>query len=129
MSGHQPLHVTDILGLIFVLTGLIVYRFGPQLYNTFGHVFSFDAGAARTRLTAASVRGRAFARGEGSGPSGSALPLGEHRKPLLDLVDEEEDDVDDGLYDRSGDDQGRHEVGRAQSKDKPPRAIEDEWEM
>ncbi|CAM9883263.1 unnamed protein product, partial [Hapterophycus canaliculatus] len=31
VPGHQPLHVTDILGLVFVMTGLIVYRFGPSL--------------------------------------------------------------------------------------------------
>ena len=118
VPGHQPLHVTDILGLIFVMTGLVVYRFGPALYHVFNRI---EAGGERVAKAAATIRGRTS--GINDAP-GSAFALGEHRKPLLDLAEEGGDDEDEGLLD-----------GRRRPRDagvrgkKKTSAVSDEWEM
>ena len=118
VPGHQPLHVTDILGLIFVMTGLVVYRFGPALYHVFNRI---EAGGERVAKAAATIRGRTS--GINDAP-GSAFAVGEHRKPLLDLAEEGGDDEDEGLLD-----------GRRRPRDagvrgkKKTSAVSDEWEM
>lgn len=118
MPGHQPLHVTDILGLVFVLTGLIVYRFGSQLYPLFSRI---GAGGERMVKAAASIRGRASARSSESSP---ALPLGEHRKPLLDLAERDEEDEDGDTNVRR-----RWQGGGGSRGRENERAVDDEWEM
>lgn len=111
--------MTDILGLIFVMTGLVVYRFGPELYRLFDRI---GAGGERVAKAAASIRGRASGRNSGSG---SSYALGEHRKPLLDLAEEGGEDEDGGLRDM-----GRRDVGgRVPGKGKPVKPVDDEWEM
>lgn len=119
VPGHQPLHVTDILGLIFVMTGLVVYRFGPQLRRLFVKI---EAGGGQVAKAAASMRGHAMGRDNGSG---STYALGEHRKPLLDLAEEGEEDADSNLHN-----QDRRKGGtdsRRQRKSSKP--VDDEWEM
>lgn len=117
MPGHQPLHLTDILGLVFVLSGLIVYRFGSQLYPMFGRI---EAGGERMAKAAASIRGRFSARSSESSPM---LPLAEHRKPLLDLEQDEEDEDGDVNVRR------RFQGGGGSRGKENDRAVDDEWEM
>lgn len=119
VPGHQPLHVTDILGLIFVMTGLVVYRFGPALYHVFDRI---EAGGERVAKAATSIRGRSSGINDAAG---SAFALGEHRKPLLDLAEEGGDDEDKGLLD------GRRLPGGGgvRGKKKAPAVADDEWEM
>lgn len=97
------------------MTGLVVYRFGPQLCHVFDRI---EAGGDRVAKAAASLR--AAGRTNGSGP---AYALGEHRTPLLDLAEEGEEDGE--LYD------GRRRQGRGGSrgKGKPSKPVADEWEM
>lgn len=121
VPGHKPLHVTDILGLIFVMTGLVVYRFGPALYHAFDRI---ETGGGRVAKAAASVRGRTSGINDASG---SAFALGEHRKPLLDLAEEGGDDEDEGLLD--GRRQPAGGSGRGKQKQKPKAVADDEWEM
>ncbi|CBJ27236.1 conserved unknown protein [Ectocarpus siliculosus] len=116
VPGHQPLHATDILGLIFVMTGLVLYRFGPALHHFFGRI---EAGSDRVAKVASSIRGR------GSGPPYAA---GDHREPLLDLA-EEGDQGDRGFYDRRRMEAGRGAQGRRDHTKKVPKPVDDEWEM
>lgn len=121
--------MTDILGLIFVLVGLVVYRFGAQLAPIFARI-----GAGGQKAAAASIRGRGSINVDGS----SMYALAEHRKPLLDL----EEEADEG----EGGDVGKEEGYRARrqgggggsrgggddaqrGKKKPGKVVENEWEM
>lgn len=122
VPGHQPLHVTDVLGLMFVMTGLVVYRFGPALYHIFNRI---EPGRGRVAKAAASIRNRTSGINDASG---SQFALGEHRKPLLDLAEEGGDGEDEGLLDgrRRPEGGGRGVRGK---KKKPPAVADDEWEM
>ena len=116
VPGHQPLRATDIGGLIFVVTGLVVYRFGPALSNFFG-LMGVHVGGDRGGKVATSKRGRG---------SRSSYAVAEHREPLLDLAEEGEDfeveDLNNGLRTGAGAGAGT----QRQSKKKP---VNDEWEM
>lgn len=35
VPGHQPLQFTDILGLVIIMSGLICYRFGNEIYKNY----------------------------------------------------------------------------------------------
>lgn len=113
--------MTDILGLIFVLVGLVTYRFGPSISPIFERI---GAGGERAAKAAASIRSRAS-----GGPSineSSSYALGEHRKPLLDLEEEGEE------YEGSAGYGGRRMEGGGggkRGKEKPVKVVETEWEM
>lgn len=113
VPGHAPLRATDISGLIFVMTGLVVYRFGPALNKFLGRIEA--ASGHRVAKVAASIRGRG---------SGSSYAVPEHREPLLDLAEEGGDDYEvRGINDGT-----RMGVGKgAQGKRK--KQVDDEWEM
>ncbi len=124
VPGHQPLRATDVGGLIFVVTGLVVYRFGPALSDFFDHM-GINVGGYRAAKVAASKIGR--------GP-GSPYAVAEHREPLLHLAEEGEDyevrELNEGR--RMGAGPGAAAGAGAgagtqwKSKKKP---VEDEWEM
>lgn len=113
VPGHAPLRATDISGLIFVMTGLVVYRFGPALNSCFGHIEA--ASGHRVSKAAASIRGRA---------SGSSYAVAEHREPLLDLAEEGEDYEVRGLHDGR-----RVGAGKGAQGQRKKRQVDDEWEM
>lgn len=127
VPGHAPLHATDILGLVFVLVGLLVYRFGHQLNPVVARVWCCEGRAAN----AIDARGW---KGPINGSSAS-YALGEHRKPLLDLAEEDEEDGG-GVGSGSGEfnevqrRRGRGS-GRRQEKAAPvhPKFVHTEWEM
>ncbi|CAM9327453.1 unnamed protein product [Scytosiphon promiscuus] len=118
VPGHQPLHVTDILGLVFVMTGLIVYRFGPSLNNLVG----------RVEATGGDRFAKVASRFRTSGPS-SSYPAGDHREPLLDLAEDGDDDENRGFY--AGRRVGVAEGGGAQGKGSMAKRqpVDEEWEM
>lgn len=117
VPGHQPLRATDIGGLIFVMTGLVVYRFGPALNSFFGRI---ESSGDRVAKVAASIRGRA---------SGSSYAVGDHREPLLNLAEEGEEYEVRGLHE--GRRMGVRGGGQGQRKKdtKPSRPVNNEWEM
>lgn len=119
VPGHQPLHITDILGLVFVMTGLIVYRFGPSLNSLVGRV---EATGGGDRFAKVASRFRT----SGSTPSYAA---GDHREPLLDLAEDGDDDEDRGFYAgrRVGVAEGRDARGKGGMAKRQP--VDDEWEM
>ena len=104
-----------------MVTGLVVYRFGPALSNFFG-LMGVHVSGDRGGKVATSKRGRG---------SGSSYAVAEHREPLLDLAEEGEDfEVREMMNDGR-----RMSVGagsrlgagiQRQSKKKP---VNDEWEM
>lgn len=120
VPGHAPLRATDISGLIFVMTGLVVYRFGPALNSFFGRIEA--ATGHRVSKAAASVRGH---RG---GSASSSYAVAEHREPLLDLAEEEGGED----YEVRGPHDGRR-VGAAKGAPQGPRKkkkpADEEWEM
>eukprot|EP00752_Nemacystus_decipiens_P011032 g9801.t1 len=113
VPGHAPLRATDISGLIFVMTGLVVYRFGPALNSFFGRIEA--ASGYRVSKVAASIQGHG---------SGSSYAVAEHREPLLDLAEEGEDGEARGLHD--GRRMGAGKGAQGHRKKKP---VDDEWEM
>lgn len=119
VPGHQPLRATDISGLVFVMTGLVVYRFGPALSSFFGRIEA--ASGHRVSKVAASIRGR--------GSGGSSYAVAEHREPLLDLAEEGEDYEVRGLYDGRRVDGRRVDVGRGAQGQRKKKQADDEWEM
>lgn len=143
VPGHAPLHVTDILGLIFVMVGLVVYRFGRQLSPIFSRI---GAGGERAAKAAVSLRAGRRSNNNNNNGSGyynngsSSYALGEHRKPLLDLVEEgdeflmdEDDEVEErmgGSINRAGGDRRAGRRGKdSVSKAAKNKVEETEWEM
>lgn len=118
VPGHQALRATDISGLIFVMTGLVVYRFGPSLSGFFGRI---ESGGDRVVKAAASMRGRA---------SGSSYGVAEHREPLLNLAEEGEEYEVRGLHEPRRVGVGGGRGGQRLRKDKKKsRPVDNEWEM
>lgn len=101
------------------MIGLVVYRFGPQLYHVFDRI---EAGGEHVAKAAASIRRQASSRNNGS----DSYAVGEHRKPLLDLAEEGEENEDREF--RRGRRRQGGGGGRGKEK-KPPKVTEDEWEM
>lgn len=136
VPGHAPLHVTDILGLLFVLTGLLVYRFGPEFVMCFA---SIGASGSRVAKTTAVMQGRTGGRGSLNDDDTALYALGEHRKPLLDLAEEgDEFLVEDSGRDRTAFGDGRRDRGRGGReagatrgivKKPAKKVVETEWEM
>lgn len=109
---------------MFVVTGLVVYRFGPALSDFFDHM-GISVGGDRIAKVAASKIGRG---------SGSSYAVAEHREPLLDLAEEGEDyevrELNEGRRMGAGPGPaagaGAGAGAQWKSKRKP---VEDEWEM
>lgn len=118
MPGHQALRATDISGLVFVMTGLVVYRFGPALTGFFGRI---ESSRDRVVKVASSIRGRA---------SDSSYAVGEHREPLLDLAEDGEEYEVRGLHEPRRVGVGGGAGGYGQRKNgKKSRPVDNEWEM
>lgn len=113
VPGHAPLRATDISGLIFVMTGLVVYRFGPALNSLFGRIEA--ASGHRVSKAAASISSRG---------AGSSYAVADHREPLLDLAEEGEDYEVRGLHDGR-----RMDVGKGAQGQRKKKQVNDEWEM
>ena len=115
VPGHAPLRATDISGLIFVMTGLVVYRFGPALNKFFGRIEA--ASGHPVSKVAATIRGRG---------SGSSYAVPEHREPLLDLAEE----GGDAYAVRGLPDERRNGASKgARQGERKKRPTNDEWEM
>lgn len=136
--------MTDISGLVFVLSGLVVYRFGSQIALIFGGV---GLNSKMATKAAGLFKGRSGGGGGGGdgtsrGRDSPSVALGEHRRPLLDLTEEgdefipEDVSADGAVHDNlpkgRGKDEGHgQKLGGVRSKDKKPtkQVVDTEWEM